>query len=177
MVPMTTPREPRAAEAASVSPSEIAEAIGRAMLTWQDNEAVAAELFVKLLDAGHREAARAAFFAVNGFASRLGMLKRAARSVCATRAEIDEDLLLALLERLAAANQLRNRLSHSVLRETFAEGRYQYHLEVPELAWGRRAAHERRLEVATVISAASDFQRLSDDVRAFLDANFDTPGV
>ena len=141
------------------------------MLTWQNNESASAQLFARLIYAGNTDAAVAAFYAVNSFAQKLAMLKSAARSVCARTTDFDEDQLTALLDRLADANRLRNRLSHSEVREIFSDGVYQYFLELPEAAWSGSKAKDRRCDAATVMAAEATFQELAADILAFIDVN------
>ena len=150
----------------AVSASEFAEAIGRALIAWQDIEAASAKLFACLVAAQNSDAAVAAFYSVNGMGQRLSMMKSALRFLGSVP-ELDERLddITDVLDRIGAELKLRNRLSHSAVKETFTGSGYSFALEMPEAAWGGKAK-DRRLEFPAIQAAEGQFKQLAGGIGA-----------
>jgi len=114
--------------------AEFAEAVGRAVLAWQDVELRCAHLYVWLLDARNAQGALTSFHAVHALNVRAMMLKSAAHHMF--QSPDFEDLaeeFANLMDQLGECSRFRNRLTHSEVSEELTDAGWAYALKASAL--------------------------------------------
>lgn len=155
--------------------AEFFEAVGRAVVAWQQVEVSACVLFVVLLRAGNEGGARAAFDRVGNFAMRIELLDVAAKYLFAMSKGVGElpKRWEALRGRLFGASDLRNRLAHSELGEDGAGLKLRPQLldlsrvDPTDLMKAAKAKKAREVDYETVKKAEHLFEALIYDLLAF----------
>lgn len=161
---------------ASSTAAEFAEGVGRAVLAWHDVEVSCARLYVALLDARNAEGALGSFQAVHSHVVRVSMLKTAARYMF--KSPDFEDLSTdfdAVMDQLAEASRLRNRMTHSEAGEEMTDTGWAFTLQAPPVDTGAagsvRAGQARgksqSLDFAAVRAAEGQIRSLAQGLRAF----------
>ncbi len=159
------------------TPAEFAEAIGRAVLAWQDVELRCAHLYVWLLDARNAQGAISSISTIHSMTMRSMMLKVAARYLFQTPEFEDlteefEDLMSSM----AACSRLRNRLSHSEVAEELTENGWAYKLQTPGIetaaasigkGGGSTRAKSQPLDFPTIKAAEGQFRALAENLHSF----------
>lgn len=157
------------------SAEEFAEAVGRAIIAFQSVESRAANLFAWLLGAG--VGASAVFYHIGNFTTRIQMMDIAARWMLIgdERLGMMEDWKK-LRTRLYEVNDLRNRIAHSEIRESysFEEEEFAFTLHQPFMDWSRldpldpekwaKAQKARDVDFVAVKGAEATFEALERDL-------------
>jgi len=158
-------------------PGEFAEAVGRAVISWQNVESSSAHLFSHLLVA-RSLGAWGVFYHVKNQSTRIEFLNIAARFLfhSADEKELHEKWKL-LSPRLAAASALRNRMAHFEIDETMTPTGWKFTLSPPRLDWSQldpaqperwsQRQRQRVLRYSQIKDAWRDFEKLGDDLNDF----------
>jgi hypothetical protein len=166
---------PRRAKSARPTEAEFFEAVGRAVVGWQQVELSACVLFAVLLRAGNEGGARAAFDRVGNFAMRIELLDVAAKFFFATSKGVGDlpKRWEGLRGRLFSASDLRNRLAHSELWEDGAGLKLTPQLfdlsrvDPANLMKSVRSKKAREVDYETAKNAEQLFEVLSYDLAGF----------
>ncbi len=163
--------------AATSTAAEFAQAVGRAVIGWQDIELRSAHLYVWLLDARNAQGALSSFHAVHSFNVRAMMLKTAARHLFQSPEFADlSDEFDALMDELGQCSRLRNRLTHSEVAEQLTEGGWSYSLKAPSietaaagfvLGGGKMRSAPEPLDFKTIKAAEGQFGAIAAALFAF----------
>lgn len=159
------------------SPEEFAEAIGHAIISWQDVEAQSAGLFSHLLGA-KGIGASAVFYHIKNNSTRIEMMNIAARF--RFHFPHRQKMLAewkALSQRLLEASSLRNKIAHFEIDEEMTETGWKFTLTPSVFDWSQldpqniqkwKQRQQARIVTYTKIkSAEASFARLAKDLSTF----------
>jgi hypothetical protein len=160
---------------AQSTPAEFAEAIGRAVLAWQDVELRCAHLYVWLLDARNAQGAISSISTVHSMTMKSMMMKVAAKHLFHSpefedlAAEFDE-----LMSTMADCSRFRNRLSHSEVAEELTETGWAYKLQTPAidaaaalLKGGGKRVKAPPLDYPAIRAAEGQFRAIAEGLLGF----------
>ena len=158
------------------TPAEFAEAIGRAVLAWQDVELRCAHLYVWLLDARNAQGALTSFHAVHALAVRAMMLKTAAHHMFQSPdfEDLKEEFDV-IMDRLGECSRFRNRLSHSEVAQETTDTGWVYSLKTPAIESaaagyvrsGGGRAKALPLDFPAIKAAEGQFRALAESLHGF----------
>lgn len=158
-------------------PEQFAEAVGLAIIQWQDIESHSAHLFSHLLQARGLGAIASVYY-IKNFSTRIELMNIAARFWLMT---LDDKSLQrswkALSERLARASALRNRIAHFEVDEEITPTSWKFTLTPHKHDWSQlepehrdRWLHRqqaRSLTYSQIKNACCDFRKLANDIALF----------
>lgn len=156
---------------------QFAEAVGLAIIQWQDIESRSAHLFSHLLRARSLGAIATVYY-IKNFSTRIEMMNIAARFWFM---QFDDKSLQkdwkALTERLSQASALRNRIAHFEVDEEMTPSSWKFTLIPPRLDWSQldpeqgerwlQRQRARSLAYSQIENAWRDFRKLGDDIDLF----------